>query len=116
MTLNEWIVNGKVGISSKTMWTVLQGVDIGNNGNKPYDPDDFSRCYLLIKECNLIKADLQKIARELPYWKPYIDKWDDLTKMFETNQKNNWNNYKEVGMYELMQEIRKESDLIARTV
>ena len=111
MTLNEWIVNGKVGISSKTMWAVIQGVDI-DNGDKPYDPDDFSRCYLLVKECGLTNIDLKKIAVQLPYWKPYIENWKKLTKMFELNERNNWDDYKDIGMLKFMQSLRKESDLI----
>jgi hypothetical protein len=112
MTLNEWIVNGSVGISSKTIWAVLQGIE--TNGDKPYDPDDFSRCYKLVKECNILQEDLEKVARTLPYWKPYIDNWEKLTEMYEQNDKENWVNSKKIGMYELMQRLRTESDLIGR--
>jgi len=112
MTLNEWIVKGRVGISSKTMWAVLQGIDY--IGDKPYDPNDFSRCYKLVKQCNLTEQDLQKISRTLPYWKPYIDNWQKLTEMYEQNDKENWVNSKKIGMYEFMQGLRTESDLIGR--
>jgi len=114
MKLNEWIVNGDVGISSKTIWSVLQGVK-KTRGDKPYDPDDFSRCYKLVKECNISQEDLNKVAENLPYWKPYIDNWGKLTKMYELNEKNNWIDYNKVGMYEFMQELRKESDIIGRS-
>jgi hypothetical protein len=112
MTLNEWIVNGRVGISSKTMWAVLQGIEY--TGDKPYDPDDFSRCYKFVKQCNIADQDLQKISRTLPYWKPYIDNWQKLTEMYEQNDRENWVNSKKIRMYEFMQELRTESDLIGR--
>ena len=112
MNLNEWIVNGRIGISSKTMWAILQGIEYV--GDKPYDPDDFSRCYKFVKLCNITEQDLQKISRTLPYWKPYIDNWQKLTEMYEQNDKEKWLNSKKIGMYEFMQELRTKSDLIGR--
>jgi hypothetical protein len=112
MTLSEWIVNGRVGISSQTMWAVLQGIEY--IGDKPYDPDDFSRCYKFVKLCNITEQDLQKISKTIPYWKPYIDNWQKLTEMYEQNDRENWVNSKKIGMYEFMQELRTESDLIGR--
>lgn len=110
MKLNEWIINGDVGVSSKTMWSVLQGIEYA--GDKPYDPDDFSRCYKFVKECNITKQELKNISKTLPYWKPYIDNWDKLTEMYEQNVNENWVNYKQIGMFEFMKELRVESDLI----
>ncbi|MCB0374546.1 MAG: hypothetical protein KDD04_01355 [Sinomicrobium sp.] len=47
MTLNEWIINGETGISSKTMWAAITGtVTAGRKGygfDVPHDPDDFRR-------------------------------------------------------------------------
>jgi len=34
--------------------------------------------------------------------------------MYEQNEKENWVNSKKIGMYELMQELRTESDFIGR--
>jgi hypothetical protein len=113
MTLNEWIINGSVGQSSKTIWSVLQGVKM-NNGNKPYDPCDFGRCYELVNQCNILREDLKRVSRRLPYWKPYVDNWEKLTEMYEQNEKENWMNSKSIGMYDLMKKLRAESDLIGR--
>ena len=113
MELNEWILNGRVGISSKTMWGALMGIKVKDN-DKPYDPDDFSRCWKLVTRCNVPISDLQKIVEAYPYWKPYIENWQKLTEMYERNRAEKWINSKEVGMYAFMQELRKESDLIGR--
>ena len=52
LTLDEWIINGDLGISSKTMWAALKDEDISQtHGDKPYDYDDFSRCYKLYFLC-----------------------------------------------------------------
>ena len=116
MNLDEWIVNGHTGVSSKTMWAALKGLEIKpTHGDKPYDPDDFSRCYKLVKDCFVPKSHLKKISEKLPYWKPYIDNWDKLTGMYEQNKKDNWTNSEKIGMFDFMQELRKESDLIIRS-
>lgn len=113
MTLLEWIAKGRVGISSKTMWGAIMGVEVDRH-DKPYDPDDFSRCWKLVTRCNVTKEQLQIIVDKYPYWKPYIDNWQKLTEMYERNRAEKWVNSKEVGMYEFMQELRTESDLIGR--
>lgn len=112
MKLNEWIVSSDTGISSKTIWSVLQGVKY--SGDIPYDPSDFGRCYRLVKSCNITDEDLKKISKNLPNWKPYIDNWEKLTKMFEQNEKENWENYKKIGMYEFMKRLEVESALISK--
>ncbi|MCF8219798.1 MAG: hypothetical protein K9J21_12565 [Bacteroidales bacterium] len=113
MTLDEWIIYGQVGISSKTMWAALKGIKIEPTyGDKPYDPGDFSRCYRLAKQCELSKQDLSIITEKLPYWQPYIDNWDKLCKMYEDNKINNWKTHEEIGMYDFMQKLREESDKI----
>jgi hypothetical protein len=91
MTLNEWIVFGRVGTSSKTMWAVVTGTLNAENIKKfrveiPYDRDDFSRCYTLWKECKLTDADLQKIKEICPIWKPFIDNWHELVRRYESNE------------------------------
>lgn len=78
----EWIGSHNVGISSKTMWSVLMGVKCDRD-DVPYDADDFSRCYDLYKFAELTQEDLQKIADTYPYWQPIISEWDDLCLMYE---------------------------------
>ena len=88
MTLDEWIVNGKVGVSSKTMWSAIKGVAKGNehcgwNFDYPSDPDDFRRCYLFYTQCNLTKEDLQIVAKVFKWYKPFMDAWDEMVKLYE---------------------------------
>ena len=108
MTLNEWIVFGDVGMSSKTMWAVVTGTLNVENIKKfrveiPYDKDDFSRCYTLWKECGLSDSDLIKIKETCPIWKPFIDNWHELVRLYETNEK----------MYEYMSELVEQGRLNA---
>jgi hypothetical protein len=113
MTLDEWIINGEVGTSSKTMWSVLKGIATGKehcnwNFDYPHDPDDFRRCLLFYKNCNLIKEDLQKIGTILKWWKPFIDNWDVMVKLYEEESPKR----SCPKLYELMQKLGDEAKIL----
>ncbi len=99
-----WIASGEHGMSSETMWNCFM-----NNKdypiNHPYDPDDFKRCYKLLEAVPEWKERLYQLKPLSKEWSNLIDNWDKLTEMFEQNIKNNWTNYKEIGMYEFMQTL-----------
>ncbi len=108
MTLNEWILFGQVGSSSKTMWAVISGTLTPKNIDRfnpeiPYDGDDFSRCYKFWKQCDLTDADLAKIKAMLPIWEPFIDNWYKLVSMYENDGK----------MHKYMQELVTQGRLNA---
>ncbi len=48
----------------------------------PYDWDDFSRCYDLVKYGEVTKEELQKVVEAFPFYKPIIDRWDDLVEAY----------------------------------
>ena len=83
----EWIGTRHVGVSSRTMWCALMGVARDGDGSHsdfdvPYDWDDFSRCYDLVKYGEVTKDELQKVVEAFPYYKPIIDRWDDLVEAY----------------------------------
>ena len=83
----QWIGTHHVGISSRTMWCALMGVanaeTPANCGfDVPYDWDDFSRCYDLVAFCEVTKEELQKVVEAFPYYKPIIDRWDELVEAY----------------------------------
>lgn len=99
-----WIANGEHGMSSKTMWNCF----IGNKNypiNHPYDPDDFSRCWKLLEAVPEWKTQLYKLQELSAPWDRLVENWDELTRMYEQNVKENWKNSKKIGMYELMEEL-----------
>jgi hypothetical protein len=99
-----WISNGRVGQSSRTMWNCL----IGNKHfevNHPYDPDDFSRCYILLETVPEWKVDLHKLKTLSPVWSNLVDNWAKLTEMYEENKRTDWKNKKQIGMYDFMQTL-----------
>lgn len=83
----EWIGIRHVGVSSRTMWVALMGVARGVNDynggfDVPHDWDDFSRCYDLVKYGEVTKDELQKVVEAFPFYKPIIDRWDDLVEAY----------------------------------
>lgn len=99
-----WMNNGQVGMSSKTMWNCFM-----NNKdfpvNHPYDPDDFSRCYKLLKAVPEWKSELHRLKNLSKAWSNLVDNWDKLTEMYEQNVREEWKNSKKVGMYEFMSKL-----------
>ncbi len=111
MTLSQsermswWLKNGERGTSSETIFQYLSGRVIRNdNGCHPHDPDDFKRCYMLLKAIPEWKKDLYKLKELSNEWSNLVDNWDKLTEMFEEVIKTNKDN----GMYDLMENLTKK--------
>lgn len=102
-----WLLNGEHGISSRAMFSVLSGKNVmGTWGmHHPCDPDDFKRCYKLLQAVPQWKSRLYKMNRVSPVWQRLVENWDKLTEMYEQNVREDWKNYKQVGMYEFMQSL-----------
>lgn len=99
-----WIANGETGSSSKTIWNCLMG-NKDFQVNHPHDPDDFKRCYNLLEAVPEWKGELNKLKQLSKVWNNLVENWELLTEMYELNIKENWENYKKIGMYELMQTL-----------
>lgn len=99
-----WIANGHVGMSSKTMWNHFMG-NKDFEINHPYDPDDFSRCYKLLEAVPEWKERILELGLLSIPWKNLSENWEKLTEMYEKNKKEDWKNYKKIGMYEFMETL-----------
>lgn len=98
-----WLSYGEHGISSMTMLKSLRDdksmfVSIESY---PHDPDDFRRCYLLLKAIPSFKYKLDRLKQLNPVWSKLVDNWDKLTLMLEEQLETNTAN----GMYEFMKEL-----------
>lgn len=99
-----WMATGEHGSSSKAMWSCLMHIKSPDNSH-PYDPDDFKRCWKLLNTVPEWKQQLHKLKPLSKAWSNLVDNWDKLTAMYEQNIKEDWKNYKKVGMYEFMQTL-----------
>ena len=95
-----WWNNGERGSSSETIWHCFMDNNRAGQINNPVDPDDFRRCYLLLKAVPEWRKDLFRLKHLSPAWSNLVDNWDKLTEMLEEQFRTKKAN----GMYELMQE------------
>lgn len=116
MTQQEWIVKGRTGISSKTMWGAINGVykkedniKKGFDVDVPRDPSDFGRCYDYVVETGLTDKDIQLVKEVFPWFAPYIDNWDKLKDLLLEQRKTDKAN----GMYEYMQTLYEQTLILS---
>lgn len=99
-----WMANGERGMSSETMWNCFMSK--GNFPIKhPWDSDDFSRCHKLLQAVPEFKKSMDQLRPLSDVWNRLVDNWDKLTEMYEQNIREDFKNYKKVGMYDFMQKI-----------
>lgn len=80
-----WITNGDTGTSSETIWSVLMGRR-PKRADIPHDPADFGRCYRLLKVMPSWRERLPEVAGAYPAWKPLVEAWDELTRLYEEEE------------------------------
>lgn len=105
--LHEWMVTHNTGVSSRTMWAGLLGITIEKPAVRfydydvPYDADDFSRCYDLVKFCEVDKdKDFPLIISSFMFFAPIIRRWDELeAKYLERDY---------MGINEILRSVRPE--------
>lgn len=76
-----WLVNGRVGLSSKTMAAIALGAK-PDGVNYPHDPDDLNRCLLLLKAAPGVRDAFPRIAASSKVWAALIARWPEIEKSF----------------------------------
>lgn len=91
---NRWILGYNVGTSSKTIWAVMMGAVAGREPwhqfDVPHDPDDFSRCYMLLVFLSEWRDRLPEVATIFPKWVGFVREWNKLTQMYVELNEGNW--------------------------
>lgn len=105
-TPQDWFFGRDTGTSSLTIYAVMMNTPSPHKRyDVPHDPDDFSRCYLLLNLFPEWKTRLGEVATRFPIWRPFVREWDKLTEMYETAIKTPKSPGRE--MYDFMQSLRK---------
>jgi hypothetical protein len=102
--VGAWLASWDTGISSKTIYHVLRGTPWSGpfRPDVPHDPDDFGRCYRLLKVAPPEwRANLARVAERFPAWAPLVARWDDLTRLYEEEEPTG----KAPKLYALMREL-----------
>lgn len=102
----EWLHKGEKGTSSETMFGAISGLKIYYRQSHPSDPDDFRRCYLLIKQVPQWRNELHKVAALSNTWFNIVENWDKLCEMMEEKM-NAWSRGEKSDrkMYEFMKSL-----------
>ena len=91
-----WAAFGEQGISSRTIFAIMTGAIKHEDAfprdwarfNVPHDPSDFRRCYLLLKLIPEWRERLEEMADAFPKWRPFVDRWDEMTALYEQEREN----------------------------
>jgi len=86
--VESWLRGTGVGTSSVTIVCALTGrrhwqYRATDRGNVPHDPSDFGRCYRMLEKFPDLRAQLPEVAVLMPWWGPFVDRWDRMTAMYE---------------------------------
>lgn len=85
----DWLANGWVGCSSKTMAIIALG-STPNRIDYPYDPDDLNRCLLLLEAAPGVRDAFPKIAAANKVWAALIANWSEIERLFLEEAGPNW--------------------------
>ena len=117
----DWLINGRTGISSKAIWCWMNRApmdDTWRGSNYPCDPDDFSRCYLLLQRNPEWRARISEMAFVSKVWGALAENWDELERMFldifggsfteqDYDRRKAWDKAASARMYDRMKEIEE---------
>lgn len=83
LALEIWASGGDTGNSSLTIYSFFQGPPRrAFTPSIPWDPDDFGRCYRLLKLAPHWRANLEAIAHVWPEWRPLVENWDEMERLY----------------------------------
>lgn len=82
-TPQEWFDGPDTGVSSKAIWHVMMETAAPRETRLPQDPDDFGRCYRLLRAFPAWRNRLAEVADKLPAWAPLVREWDALSSLWE---------------------------------
>lgn len=88
-SVQAWLFGDDTGISSKAIVSQICGIPSKDRGwgDHPHDPDDFGRCYRLLRiapeSWRRVRFPVQMPERS-PEWAALAGAWDELTTMYES--------------------------------
>lgn len=75
----NWLIHGRVGLSSKTMAAWLAyGEKFEDGHNHPHDPDDLDRCLNLLNTVPELRIFFPNMAALSKTWAALVENWDEI--------------------------------------
>lgn len=92
-TPNEWIFLNMEIRPEISIWAAATNTINKDNITKfiyridvPLTVSDFERCFAIINKCDIKNETLVSLAEIAPQWKPFVEKWETLTRLFIKNE------------------------------
>jgi hypothetical protein len=80
----DWLERGDTCAASRVIWDTMVFPVPGPGGVAvPRDPSAFGRCYLLLLAFPSWRNRLTDVAECHRVWWPYVDRWDELSALYE---------------------------------
>lgn len=77
----EWWHGTDTGLSSKCIWLHMRGGT--ERKDHPLDPDDFGRCYRLLKLFPAWRKRIREMGEVSPQWRRLAKHWRELERLYE---------------------------------
>jgi hypothetical protein len=103
----EWLFNGRVGLSSKSMASAICDIKLNKFPSHPSDPSDFYRCLKLLEAVPEARNHFSKISKLSLTWKLYIERWDEIESLY--NEEVLEDTGKAPRTYKLMHDIQDQA-------
>jgi hypothetical protein len=78
----QWATSNDTGISSETLLCLLLDLPKPHHWGVPGDLADFGRCYRMIELFPELKERFPEIAELHPDWRPFIDCWEQMARLY----------------------------------
>lgn len=105
----RWIADGRVGLSSKAIWSHMMGVP-GQDMSYPRDPDDLNRCLLLLHLIPEWQPRMLEMAVYGKEWEGLAKGWNKISEAFLSEAGLDWSkNRPAPHTYALMRAARGEA-------
>lgn len=102
--VRNWLRNGRPGVSSKTMSSVLYGLPSNySDYDGPYDPSDFARCMEFLEFVPQARSRVHELS-STPGWENIAPAFDELEELYNQEKLNE--DGKAPLLYARMQELR----------
>jgi hypothetical protein len=104
-----WIVNGRVGMSSRSIYCHMMGVENKRGWDYPLDPDDLNRCLLLLDLIPEWKVRMCEMSTRGKEWAGLAEKWAEISACFIDEVGLNWSHGDKAGRtYAMMKEAQNK--------
>lgn len=104
-----WLLDGQVGMSSKSIYCHMTGREPEDGYSYPCDPDDLNRCLLLLELIPEWRSRMPEMAAHGKKWAGLVSDWPTLAGCFIREVGLNWCNGKRATeTYALMKKVMGE--------